>query len=269
VKFMNILYKYCDSGGENILKALELKLPYLSDVNDPLECLPLYHCSDDIAKMKDICLSAARRRGLPVLADFDRRLEFQKEMLKNNLVDGMRDMLVKFKESSCLLSVSEVCDNSLMWAHYADMHKGIVIGIDFDKVFAATGMAMRRVVLSKFRVRIDALSDDTLSSYDEVLMTKSEDWAYERECRQLLSASVLDKCKNEGLVVLKDFRGKQTWFLVLNPLAISEVVFGLRCNDGLKERVIQLQACRLRHLKLMKVVETDTFNFGVEPLDVV
>jgi hypothetical protein len=42
---MNVLYKYCDQKGiVKILESLELKLPYISQVNDPLECLPLFRC---------------------------------------------------------------------------------------------------------------------------------------------------------------------------------------------------------------------------------
>jgi hypothetical protein len=44
---MNILYKYCDQLGiVKILGALELKLPYISEVNDPLECLPIFYSPD-------------------------------------------------------------------------------------------------------------------------------------------------------------------------------------------------------------------------------
>jgi len=57
---MNILYKYCDQDGIKIVESLELKLPYVSEVNDPLECLPFFYCPDDKAAMKEQWLRTFR-----------------------------------------------------------------------------------------------------------------------------------------------------------------------------------------------------------------
>lgn len=40
---MSVLYKYCDQlGAVKILGSLELKMPNVIDVNDPLECRPVF-----------------------------------------------------------------------------------------------------------------------------------------------------------------------------------------------------------------------------------
>jgi hypothetical protein len=81
---MNVLYKYCDQLGiVKILALLELKLPYISDVNDPLECLPVFQCSDTSEKEK--------------------HQKIQEEWKKRTL----------------LLSVSRTAQNTVMWSHYA------------------------------------------------------------------------------------------------------------------------------------------------------
>ena len=41
---MTVLYKYVDTiGTVKILETLELKMPFISDVNDPLECMPHFY----------------------------------------------------------------------------------------------------------------------------------------------------------------------------------------------------------------------------------
>ena len=54
---MNISYKYCDQGGfVKILESLELELPYISEVNDPLECKPYIDKQGGITAMEEQCL---------------------------------------------------------------------------------------------------------------------------------------------------------------------------------------------------------------------
>ena len=73
---MNVLYKYCDQAGiEIILSTLELKLPYISQVNDPLECLPFIYCSDDEAAIEALCLSALERNKITPPIDYKQKLE--------------------------------------------------------------------------------------------------------------------------------------------------------------------------------------------------
>ena len=62
---MNILYKYCDQLGiVKILESLELKLPYISEVNDPLECLPFFYCPDDKSAIEARYLLALKRKKM-------------------------------------------------------------------------------------------------------------------------------------------------------------------------------------------------------------
>jgi hypothetical protein len=67
--------------------------------------------------------------------------------------------------------------------------------------------------------------------------------------------------EKDGLVCLKDFNGKKTWFLRLNPESIREVVFGLYTEDGLKSVVRKLlERPELQHVKLRQTKESETYT---------
>ncbi len=137
---MNVLYKYCDQVGiEKILRALELKLPYISQVNDPLECLPFFYCPNDKAAIETRYLSVLERRKMLPLADYKQKLneQFEKGEIQNKLVESQRELQKDWNQrKGCLLSVSKTAKEPVMWAHYTETHRGAVVGIDFDSIFS-------------------------------------------------------------------------------------------------------------------------------------
>jgi len=134
---MNVLYKYCDQGIVKILESLELKLPYISEVNDPLECLPFFYCPDDKSAMKAQWLRTFNRNNLSPPDNWEQK--FNEQFATGEIQKELEKSLLKFQKDSnhknCLLSVSKTARNTVMWAHYAERHKGAIIGIDFNKAF--------------------------------------------------------------------------------------------------------------------------------------
>lgn len=259
---MNILYKYCDQLGiVKILGALELKLPYISEVNDPLECLPFFYCPEDKSAMEAQCLRTFKRNNISPPADWKQKLyeqiktgEFQK-----NLKEGLQKHLYDLRQKSFLLSVSQEARSTVMWAHYADKHKGSVIGIDFDKIFK-----MHRVDYSEHRPEMNVLdnfeSEGFHAKYLNTLVTKSADWSYEKEFRTNFDDACLMDLEQQGLACLKEFNGKKTWFLRLNPESIREVIFGLFTEESLKLAIKKIIArAELQHVKLYQAEESETY----------
>ena len=175
---MNILYKYCDQLGiVKILEALELKLPYISEVNDPLECLPFFCCPEDQPAMEAQCLRTFKRNNIDPPTDWKQKLyeqiktgEFQK-----NITEVLRKHLYDLRQKSFLLSVSQEARNTVMWAHYADKHKGTIIEIDFDRFFPKYSIKMHRIGYSEKRPEINVLDDfeseEFKPKYFETLLT--------------------------------------------------------------------------------------------------
>jgi hypothetical protein len=275
-----ILYKYCDQVGVvKILESLELKLPFISEVNDPLECMPLFYWGEDISALERKCLSSLRNNNMVPSADFRERIQqifndgdFRKKLLK----DMKKHQKYWNEHKGCLVSVSETSRNMVMWAHYANRHKGVVLGIDFDNIFKEKeGIQMDPVEYHEERQKIDILMDhhskEWLEEMMKSLLIKSVDWKYEKECRNIFLVDDLEKLQEKGLACLRKFKkvwfvlkGKKAWFLRLHPSSIKEIVFGLYAEESLKTDIRKFKYRQeLQHVKLYNAVESDTYDFNL------
>ena len=260
---MNVLYKYCDQLGiVKIMGSLELKLPYIAQVNDPLDCFPFIYCPDDKAAMGKQCLRTFERNGISPPADWKHKLNelYETGKLRKMLEEGMLNHIREENRRNCLLSVSEIANEPVMWDHYAEVHKGAVIGIDFDKLFK-----VHRVEYSKDRPRLNLLHEFTTEKAWEIASTKSASWDYEKEFRALFDDATLRNLSHQNLTCLRDFNGKKAWFLRLNPESIREVVFGLYTEDSLKSAIRKLiEQPELQHVKLHQAEESETYILNLK-----
>jgi len=272
---MNVLYKYCNQEGIiKILELLELKLPYISEVNDPLECLPFSYCPEDKSAMKAQWLRTFNRNHISPPANWEQTLneQFEKGEIQKNLKDGLREHLYDLRQKSFLLSVSQEARSTVMWAHYADKHKGAAIGIDFDKIFPEYGIKMRRVDYSEQRPKLNVLDDfeseESKEKYFETLLTKSTEWKYEREFRMIFDDAYLHDLEQQSLACRKEFNGKKIWFLRLNPESIKEIIFGLYTEESLKLAIRKLiERAELQHIQLYQAKESETYVLNLIGLD--
>jgi hypothetical protein len=265
---MNILYKYCDQlGVVKILKLLELKLPYVSQVNDPLECLPFIYCPNDKFAMEAQCLRTFKRNNYRPPVGWKQKLDEQIRTgeFQKILTDGLREYIYDYIKKSILLSVSQEARNTVMWAHYADKHKGAVIGIDFDRILPKFGIKVNRVTYSEQRPKMNVLDDsEREEKYRETLITKSTEWTYEREFRVIFDGAYLMGLEQQGLAYLKAFNGKKTWFLRVNPESIREIIFGLYTEEDLKLAIRKLiERAELQHVKLYQAEESETYTLNL------
>ena len=274
---MNVLYKYCDQVGiEKILRELELKLPYISQVNDPLECLPFFYCPNDKSAMKEQWLRSFNRNHISPPVNWEQKLDeqFEKGEIQKSLVESQRKLQEEWNQrKGCLLSLSENAQETVMWAHYADKHKGAVIGINFNNVFPDTtmvdGILMDAVSYSEDRPKINILEEPegnvSCEAYQKAVMTKSDSWSYEEEFRTIFLVDDLEIMQQQGLAHLKDFNGKKTWFLRLNPVSIREVIFGLYTDESLKSDIRKLiERQDLQHVKLRQAEESETYTLNLK-----
>lgn len=274
---MNVLYKYCDQRIVKILELLELKLPYISEVNDPLECLPVFYCPEDKSAMKEQWLRTFNRNNIRPPVNWEQKLNelHEKGEIQRTLEEGGREVQKDLNQKNCLLSVSKTARNTVMWAHYADKHKGAIIGIDFNKVFfeinrVICGLKLNQVDYSKQRPRINILTDferkpETLL---RTILTKSIEWKYEQECRTVFPLDYLEDLQRQRLACLKEFNNKKTWFLRLNPESIKEIIFGLYAEESLKLAIRKLiERAELQHIKLYQAKESETYTLDLVGID--
>lgn len=117
--------------------------------------------------------------------------DFIKDLIdKNAIEDIKRYILDQFnkmfeiegvEEDVGVLCFSKKCDNILMWSHYADKHKGIVLGFDTSKEPLIHARAVEYPVDNElYKFSIENPFDKSLV---ESLFRKAKDWEYEAEVR--------------------------------------------------------------------------------------
>lgn len=108
-----------------------------------------------------------------------------------------------------VVSLSETQHNLLMWAHYANQHKGICIGYDSSLLsdmkfphFAKLPLTQKPIKVNydnkklfDYDYDLNFDSDNALfkSVLQKVLTTKGDDWIYEKEHRFIIPINVADR----------------------------------------------------------------------------
>jgi hypothetical protein len=262
------LYKYCDSRGIDILQSLRLKVTPPVEFNDPFEFMPKLDfqlSKESVAKrMSSTTMLKTLWKDFQVEMDFElfrkiylRELNRPKSPhLKSTIkalqdaADEARDGILKFMSSRFSLACySEIIDSFLMWSHYTNGHQGIVIGFNAKNRFFANGDNLMPVVYRS--ERMNAAYDCTGLKFLEpniaLLRTKSPDWSYEREWRQLFPIKKCSKLRSES--------GFVQYFQKLPAKAIDSVTLGVRCAPDTEAAVRELlRSKELRHVRLQRAI---------------
>jgi hypothetical protein len=159
--------------------------------------------------------------------------------------------------NSCILSLAERRDLIPMWAHYADEHRGFVIGFDTGSAFFSQAIAdrkLRPVRYQQERVSLTRglLPDQPSVKPDAIFRTKSLDWAYEQEWRWV------ECCDPSQPIYLRPIPSD----------SIREVVLGYRIDPKTAEAILALKSIAdYEHVRLFRVVLSKShYSLEVEPL---
>jgi hypothetical protein len=171
--------------------------------------------------------------------------------------EAQRGILDEISKTYGVLCLSNRRDSILMWGHYCDKHRGLVIGFDQSSpVFhPSNGRELRPVNYVRERVIFDATwrdSDPSVRAFEQnMVFSKNEDWRYEGELRQFIQLSPLSR------KALTD--GSLGYFLVIPPSAFLSVTLGAKCSMELEKRVRSAltQSC-LSHVTLDRAVLHDS-----------
>lgn len=133
-----------------------------------------------------------------------------------------------------VLCMTEKPQSSCLWSHYADKHRGIALGFDFQQA----GDSLFKVNYSETRPALD-ISEETkpgdLKAMDQIikcLTTKSADWSYEQEYRVILPIS-------NPLVTKTTIEGKAQHFIPM-PHQLREVILGYQCREQDREIIYEI-----------------------------
>jgi hypothetical protein len=211
-----ILNRYFGSHATESLRDARLMVASPNTFNDPFECMyrpigtmTIERANEDVrARVHDPNFLDEVRRGkglasileaqafvldnVPLLATalfagFDRIVEATTAQREQIIEDTMRVVCFSASTSSALNEI-------LMWAHYADKHRGVRIGFDLPE--RAERFTVQRVDYSDSRVAVDMgdfeWSEGVQGAVKRSLRTKSSAWAYENEYRLMTTPTLCE-----------------------------------------------------------------------------
>ncbi|WP_349918186.1 DUF2971 domain-containing protein [Aeromonas veronii] len=184
-------YKYIPFGVDklslNIITKGTIKFTCPLDFNDPFDCQPLV--STDLLhetrgfKKAELLLLEQNYNYFELKLKRDEIISKLKRRIKSG------DFISELLKGVGVLSLSRQYDNALMWSHYADYHKGFVVGFRYSKPEDLQEYVEDPIAESLIPYKVEYSKDKpvyTLSSNDfdmSVLLTKDDIWKYEAEER--------------------------------------------------------------------------------------
>lgn len=133
--------------------------------------------------------------------------------------------------SISVLSLTKCPNNLLMWAHYANEHKGVVVEIDIQNEFfnsSEQGFSGKcfDIRYTNERTNVEDYLRNDLGLPPANLLKKSLEWEYEKEVRFFLTKDNVEVSKNNP----------EIWLSELPKSAVKSITVGIRAN---KWHVIQ------------------------------
>lgn len=228
------LYKYFsieDDPGfvENIIRDNTIKFGDPNEFNDPFECRSVI----GITSFDDTEKQLAELTG--------------KQYSKNALLrayDGIvSHSLKKYRNSLSkygILCLSGTWDNVLMWAHYANSHKGIITIFQFDRDHPFYDQ-MIKVKYKKGVTYFEIGHPNSGKKTWESFSTKDTIWEYENEYRVIKPPSELHMHDGNGI---KPFPRE----------LLKGIIFGYRISQKVRDNMINMVSRYYPTLKLFDVV---------------
>ena len=229
-----------------------LNLSSPTTFNDPFDCpiIPLMKLSNNV----DDIVPLVRKAYLDCLKVACFVSNTKLPYLKNP-----KDVLSApvFDEKKHLSDKKEFL-NELMWAHYADSHRGICIKYRFCESISQLGNTNVNVVSYFKDVEY---SDEALNTYSnknainmkDAFFLKGKQWEYENELR----------------FIYFDLNSNSDYGTISIPNCIEAIYFGLNCSKEDKERIISIMKTKKHVTKDLRgtVISEEPIQFYQMELD--
>ena len=265
---MSTVFKYCDARGVEILTNLELKVTPPNQFNDPFEFMANIACSNPILWanqnfnedwIRELHTSMVLEgRVIETLHAFRKRFKANRARFIKDWMNQVWPKAIENTQANVLDDISEclgvLCMSGketsiLMWGHYCDSHRGIVIGFDDSSEVFRRELGLRRVNYEEKRVEFDLAAvrspEENQALNERIILSKNKEWSYEEEVRQLFHLRDLRKGKL--------WNGKDGYFCAIPPEAIACVYLGTKALDETKAKVRKaLESPLLSHVRLQQ-----------------
>lgn len=187
------IYKYLPftDGSKCILTDGTMKFSHHSEFNDPFDCKTAYDIEKSMTYLKS-CSDLFKEAGRQLKLSPAQRVSKRKQMehgLRRSLESGEFHTGMIGEVGICCLTKKP--DNILMWSHYADNHKGLVIEFTIDNNSENIHMGNVENKLFGWDVEytesmpVISTEERDFNAVKDVFLMKSPDWRYEAEYRVL------------------------------------------------------------------------------------
>ena len=259
---MNIFRYYKAEHGLSVLNDLVIRTSIPNTLNDPFELSPTIDPAQFTQESAEAFLRTDhetemwfQREGRKL--GFTTKEQFMPWYLKNvprlaakllpavpkNVEDARQSFAETFSAGWRMICASLVHDSILMWSHYADEHKGLVI--QFDTSEAPFSQVPEYCILTVMysEKKVEYFHSEEFQEVQKrlfaVAATKARVWDYEREVRIMIPVSPK---------ILRESR-----YLPLAPHCITNVYFGCRCSAADRTSVRNaLRRPELAHVGLLQ-----------------
>ncbi|MFM5353978.1 DUF2971 domain-containing protein [Aeromonas dhakensis] len=177
-------FKYLGFGDENlslnVIKEGTIKFTCPLDFNDPFDCQPVSVVDDAVVNAPFFKRAQAEKGLSPA-----RKITERGKMIANlRRATESGDLERAFLKTMGILSLSRTPSDILMWSHYADYHRGFVVGFKYDIEKMSYNSTLSDLIPHPVKY-----SDERFVRYaskpfsTDCLLLKSSAWKYEQEER--------------------------------------------------------------------------------------
>lgn len=240
------LYKYYRDNSLNWDAVRNNKMWYSApnNFNDVFDCDIFV---DEKSLFNSILQMVPDKRGVRPGSPMWRQL---KQTLNQEIV-SLKSTFHEMKSTTGISFLSETCDSLLMWAHYANNHRGICVEYELLEINKQLGFSPVPIVYSDERSAFQNLNPDTLD-YDvtevfiKSLTSKSPEWNYEKEWRIIQDNTA---CGSKWDSVNKG--------ALLNMIIPSSIILGCMVNQDYEKSIYEY--CKNNKINLFKMEKDKDF----------
>ncbi len=245
------VYKYrpIDNHTKELLEQNTIYFPKPSNLNDPFECKAEYVAkANPIRRFIHFYRHAVNDKNCKTLSDRVRfalmslKPHFSKER-EQRAIGKANEWHRKKINNAGILTFTEKNDDTLMWSHYADNHKGVCLEFDFNGDSTFGEDRFWKVRYRRSYLPANFYSSDPDRKFKRICMTKAYTWRYEKERRLVWE----EGCKTYPF----------------DPESLTGLIFGCRVEEDKRQAIIETLRMRKSHVNIYDA-KMDVHKYKIE-----
>ena len=220
------------------------------DFNDPFDCRVVLSNDGSEGEWRDYLEPGIRRHfiGKPDAMIQERLSEAAAKARRSEVFGKVVADMQADVDGLGIFCLAESPLIPLMWSHYADNHRGLCL--EFRHLNEPFFGRAQRVKYLGTRPRVDAIRSDAWEVVDALILTKPNDWAYEREWR--IVDTEVGACRKSQF----------------DASLLSGIILGAKVSRDHRETVDMWARERARPVQLMQArLNQETFSISLYEVD--